>query len=150
MDAARPTIPPDEFARRWRRVQDLMEAEELDLLVAYGNDRAVFGPAHVRWLADVPVHFEAMAVLLPPSGDPVLVCGPESDQYALRVGRIRDVRVLREFTHPDEDYPFSRIESLAEVVTGLVGSARSVARGQRALAAAASRKHKQGNRAYDQ
>lgn len=128
MDAARPTIPPEEFAGRWRRVQSLMQAEGLDLLFAFGNDRAVFGPAHVRWLADVPVHFEPMAVLVPPAGDPVLVCGPESDQYALRVGRVRDVRVLREFTHPDEDYPFSRIETLAGIVAGLIGSTGSVRR----------------------
>jgi Xaa-Pro aminopeptidase len=127
MDAARPTIPPEEYPQRWRRVQELMAAERLDLVVAYGNDRAVFGPAHVRWLADIPVHFEPMLVLVPPAGDPVLACGPESDQYALRVGRIPDVRVLREFTHPDEDYPFSHLEALAEIVTGpggLVGSVR--------------------------
>jgi Xaa-Pro aminopeptidase len=127
MDATRPTIPAEEYPRRWRRVQSLMAAEGLDLLVAYGNDRAVSGAAHVRWLADVPVHFEPMAVLMPPAGAPVLACGPESDQYALRVGRIADVRVLREFTHPDEDYPFSQIETLAEIVTGsggLVGPVR--------------------------
>ena len=128
MDIASPTIPPDEYPRRWRRVQALMEAAGLDLLFAYGNDRAVFGPAHVRWLADIPVHFEPMAVLVPPAGDPVVACGPESDQYALRVGQVRDVRVLREFTHPDEDYPFSRIETLADVVAGLTGSGRPVRR----------------------
>jgi Xaa-Pro aminopeptidase len=127
MDAG-PTIPPEEYPRRWRRVQSLMQAERLDLLVAYGNDRAVFGPAHVRWLADIPVHFEPMAVLVPPAGDPVLACGPESDQYALRVGRIPDARVLRELTHPDEDYPFSRIEALRDVVAGLAGPAGSVRR----------------------
>ena len=127
MDAARPTIPPQEYPLRWRRVQSLMAAEQLDLVVAYGNDRAVFGPAHVRWLADIPVHFEPMVVLVPPTGDPVLACGPESDQYALRVGKVPDVRVLREFTHPDEDYPYSNIEALAEIVRGpggLVGSVR--------------------------
>ena len=128
MDVARPTIPPEGYPRRWRRVQSLMEAEGLDLIVAYGNDRAVFGPAHVRWLADIPVHFEPMAVLVPLAGDPVVVCGPESDQYALRVGRVPDVRVLRELTHPDEDYPFSRIETLADVVAGLIGTARPVRR----------------------
>jgi Xaa-Pro aminopeptidase len=128
MDDSRPIIPPDEYPRRWRRVQSLMQAEGLDLLFAYGNDRAVFGPAHVRWLADIPVHFEPMAVLVPPAGDPVVVCGPESDQYALRVGQVRDVRVLREFTHPDEDYPFSRIETLSDIVAGLTGRARSVRR----------------------
>ena len=128
MDVVGPVIPPEEFPRRWRQVQALMQAEELDLLLAYGNDRAVFGPAHVRWMADIPVHFEPMAVLVPRDGEPVLVCGPESDQYALRVGKVRDVRVLRELTHPDEDYPFSRIETLAEVVAGLTSAAGTVRR----------------------
>jgi Xaa-Pro aminopeptidase len=45
-----------------------------------------------------------------------MLVGPESDQYALLVGQIADVRVLREFAHPDEDYPYSRIQSLAEIV----------------------------------
>jgi Xaa-Pro aminopeptidase len=128
MDVARPIIPFEEFPRRWRQVQALMRAKELDLLLAYGNDRAVFGPAHVRWMADIPVHFEPMAVLVPREGEPVLVCGPESDQYALRVGKVRDVRVLREFTHPDEDYPFSRIETLSEIVAGLTSAAGTIGR----------------------
>ncbi len=128
MDVARPIIPPEEFPRRWRQVQALMRAEDLDLLLAYGNDRAVFGPAHIRWMADIPVHFEPMAVLMPRDGEPVLVCGPESDQYALRVGKVRDVRVLRELTHPDEDYPFSRIETLAGIVAGLTSATGTVRR----------------------
>jgi hypothetical protein len=69
-----------------------------------------------------------MAVLVPLAGDPVVVCGPESDQYALRVGRVRYVRVLREFTHPDEDYPFSHIETLSGIVAGLTGPSRPVRR----------------------
>ncbi len=128
MDVVRPTIPPEEYPGRWLRVQALMRAEGLDLLVAFGNDRAVFGPAHVRWLADIPVHFEPMAVLVPATGDPLVACGPESDQYALRIGRVPDVRILREFTHPDEDYPFSRIETLAEIVTEMIGTGRRVRR----------------------
>ncbi|MCP4165790.1 MAG: hypothetical protein GY759_07830 [Chloroflexi bacterium] len=41
-----------------------------------------------------------------------MLVGPESDQYALLAGQVADVRVLQEFTHPDEDYPYSRIQSL--------------------------------------
>jgi len=48
-----------------------------------------------------------------------MLVGPESDQYALLSGRITDVRVLREFTHPDEDYPYAQIHSLAEIVSDL-------------------------------
>jgi Xaa-Pro aminopeptidase len=118
----RPTFPAAEYRARWARVQELLAANELDFLLAYSDDRAVAGPAHVRWLAGFPVHFEPACVLLPPAGEPVLLCGPESDQYALLAGRIPDVRVLRAFTHPDEDYPFSRIQSLDEILADLPGT----------------------------
>jgi Xaa-Pro aminopeptidase len=115
----------------------MMAQQNVDLLVAYADDRAVFGPAHARWLADFPVHFEPCLLVLAPEGAPVLLSGPESDQYALERSQVRDVRVLREFTHPDEDYPFSHIEGLAEVVAALLGTrAAQVARvglGGRAL-----------------
>ncbi len=99
--SAKPAIPAEEFPRRWKSAQAMMARHGLDLLVAYADDRAVFGPAHARWLANFPVHFEPVCILLSADRDPVLLCGPESDQYALLAGRIPDVRVLREFTHPD-------------------------------------------------
>jgi Xaa-Pro aminopeptidase len=128
-----PTIPHDEYPHRWAAAQEQMVRRDLDLIVAYADDRAVFGPAHARWLADFPVHFEPCCVVLPQRGDPVLLCGPESDQYALTRSRIRDVRVLREFTHPDEDYPFSQIEGLEQVVMGLGVDARRVGLAGRGL-----------------
>jgi Xaa-Pro aminopeptidase len=120
-DQSLPVIPATEYPLRWARVQAFMQARGLDLLLAYGDDRAVAGPAHVRWLANVPVHFEPMCILMRPEGDPVLLCGPESDQYALLAGQVTDVRVLREFTHPDEDYPYSKIENLAQIVADVAG-----------------------------
>jgi Xaa-Pro aminopeptidase len=128
-----PTIPHVEFPRRWTAVQEQMARRDLDLLVAYADDRAVFGPAHARWLADFPVHFEPCCVVLAQHGEPILLCGPESDQYALTRSRIRDVRVLREFTHPDEDYPFSHIEGLEQVVKGLGVDAQRVGLAGRSL-----------------
>ncbi|MFN8469861.1 MAG: Xaa-Pro peptidase family protein [Caldilineaceae bacterium] len=128
MSDALPQIPAGEYPQRWRRVQQMMEAEQLDLLIAYADDRAVFGPAHARWLANFPVHFEPVCVVLACSGEPLLLCGPESDQYALLSSRIRDVYILREFTHPDEDYPFSLIRSLAEVAAMLVSGSNSLRR----------------------
>ena len=48
-----------------------------------------------------------------------MLVGPESREYALLVGKIPDVRVLREFTHPDEDYPYFKIQSLAEIISDI-------------------------------
>ena len=112
----KPTIPAAEYRQRWGKVQTMMAEQNLDFLVAYADDRAVFGPAHARWLANFPVHFEPVCILLPRAGEPVMLVGPESDEYALLAGEITDVRVLREFTHPDEDYPYARIQSLAEIM----------------------------------
>ncbi len=117
--ATKPTIPVSEYPERWRRVQALMADHDLDLLLAYADDRATFGPAHARWLANFPVHFEPVCILMPGEGDPVMLVGPESDQYALLAGRIDDVRVLREFTHPDEDYPYATIQPLTAILADL-------------------------------
>ena len=38
------------------------------------------------------------------------------------------MRILREFTHPDEDYPYRRIQSLAEVIAELAGAPARVRR----------------------
>jgi Xaa-Pro aminopeptidase len=126
--AAKPIVPAAEFPERWAIVQTMMDREGLDLLAAYADDRAVFGAAHARWLADFPVHFEPVCVLLFRQGPPVMLCGPETREYALLAGRISDVRVLREYTHPDEDYPFSSIQSLSEIVEEVVPHQASIRR----------------------
>jgi Xaa-Pro aminopeptidase len=124
----KPTIPVEEYRERWQKVQVMMAQQQLDLLVAYADDRAVFGPAHARWLANFPVHFEPVCILMPKQGESVLLCGPESDEYARLIGQIPDVRVLREFTHPDEDYPYSKIQGLVEIASEIVDDVQSIRR----------------------
>ena len=135
-ETTRPTIPAEEYADRWRRVQAMLVERDLDLLVAYADDRATFGAAHARWLADFPVHFEPACILVPREGPPVMLVGPESDEYARLRGRIADVRVLRELTHPDEDYPYSVIQGLGEILADIgldSGSLRRVGLAGRGL-----------------
>jgi len=55
-------------------------------LLAYADDRTTFGAAHARWLANFPVHLEPVIILMPREGPPVMLVGPESDQYALMAG----------------------------------------------------------------
>ncbi len=112
-----PSIPTTEYPLRWQKVQEMMDEQRIDLMIAYADDRATFGAAHARWLANFPVHFEPVCILIPRHGQPVMLVGPESDQYALLAGQISDVRVLREFTHPNEDYPYARIQSLSEILS---------------------------------
>lgn len=128
LEQERPIIPPEEYPLRWEKVQRMMREHELDLVVAYADDRATAGPAHARWLANFPVHFEPALVLIPRQGMPALLVGPESEQYALLVGHMPDVRVLKELTHPDEDYPYSHPQTLAEIIAGFVPDVHAVRR----------------------
>jgi len=127
-DHSKPFIPSSEYPERWKKVQALMDQLGLDILVAYADDRATYGPAHARWLANFPVHFEPVCILVFRQGNPILLTGPESDQYALLAGQIPEVRVLREFSHPNEDYPFSKIQSLVEIIAEMGRDVRSLKR----------------------
>lgn len=118
---AGPTIPTNEYPTRWHKVQTMMAAQQLDLIIAYADDRATFGPAHARWLANFPVHFEPVCILIPKQGNPVMLVGPESVEYALLSGHIRDVRAASIFTHPDEDYPYATIHSTADIFAEAAG-----------------------------
>ncbi len=111
-----PRIPDDEFRSRWERLQAAMGNARLDLVVAYADDHAVAGPAHARYLADFAPHFEPVCVLVPAAGDPLLLSGPETEALAQLTSRTKDVRVIREFTHPDEEYPFTNPISLRDAV----------------------------------
>lgn len=121
-----PVIPREEYPLRWQKVQQLLKDQNLDMILCYADDRATYGAAYGRYFADLPVHFENVLVMFAKDRDPVLLVGPETDGYARLKSTIRDIRVLTEFAAEDEDYPFSTIIPLKEVVADLVGSAKRV------------------------
>jgi len=121
-----PVIPREEYPRRWQKVQQVLAEQNLDMILCYADDRATYGAAYGRYFADLPVHFENVLVMFAKDRDPVLLVGPETDGYAHLKSTIRDIRVLTEFAAEDEDYPFSTIIPLREVVADLVGSAKRV------------------------
>jgi len=118
-NTSKAVIPMEEYSVRWARSREIMKSSNLDLLVAYADDHAVAGPAYARYYANFAVHFEPCIILLPIDGEPVLLVGPESPNYARLHTPIKDIRVLKELTHPDEDYPFTKIESFSEILRSL-------------------------------
>ena len=96
-----PTIPASEYPERWRKVQALMADQGLDFLVAYADDRATFGPAHARWLANFPVHFEPACVLMPSQGAPVMLVRP-GERRVCAPGRADRRRPRPAGVHPSE------------------------------------------------
>ncbi len=94
----------------------MMEEKDLDLLLTYSDDKATAGAAHSRYLAGFAPHFEPVCIVVPPYGDPHLLTGPESEEYAKLTGKMENVHSLSEFTHPDEDYPYTLIKSFSEII----------------------------------
>ena len=109
-----PRIPRDEYRTRWERVQEVLRAENLDILLVYSDDRFTYGTAYARYYGDLPVAFEPVLILFVPGCDPALLVGPETDGYAREVSAFTDICILREFAAENEDYPFSKMVSLRE------------------------------------
>ena len=117
----RPRIPDSEFVQRAKNVQALMKEQNIDALLAFGNEAE---PQFARYLCDYWPSFESCGVLLAQEGDPVLLIGPESMTFASDRSRIRDIRRLaafRESSNPE--YPGEKLETIADVLDGLMGNA---------------------------
>ena len=117
MSSLLPKIPASAYPKRWDMVYDLMEREALDLLLVYADDHWTYGPAYARWLSGFIVHFEPVCILFSLKTEPIMLVGPESPGYAQMNSHIKDIRVLQEFSHPDEDYPFTKLEGLFDIVS---------------------------------
>lgn len=114
-----PVIPREEYPSRWQKVQTILKEQDLDLILAYADDRATYGTAYGRYFADIPVHFENVLILFARDREPILLVGPETDGYAQLRSTIRDIRVLAEFSAEEEDYPFSTVIPLAEIIADM-------------------------------
>ncbi len=115
----RPVIGKEEFADRHLKLQALMQEKGVDLMIAYSDDRRVYGQAYARWLFDYRPAFEPACVLFPSKGRPVIATGAESDVYATSFSHCTEAKVLKEFLHPDEEYISTNIVELSEVLKEL-------------------------------
>lgn len=111
-----PRIPREEYPQRWEKVRQILKEQNLDLILAYSDDRFTYGNAYARYFGDLQTVFEDTLVMLLPDRDPVLLVGPETIGFAQGRSVFTDIRVIREFTHADEDYPYTVIEPMAQIV----------------------------------
>ena len=124
MDLSEFTISEAEYRQRWAKFQQKMEESDLDLLLVYGDDRAFFGNAHVRYLSNYAVHFEPAVIIMGRRGEPAMVTGPENKAYAQLESHIKEVHSVREFALPGFEYPFADLTSFENVVRKIIGHAR--------------------------
>lgn len=121
-----PSIPDAELRLRPGALGRVLGEAGFDGWIAFGDDRTVAGPDHIRYLADLEPHFEPVFVA-GRSGESraVLLTGPETIGYAAVVTRrsaVDEIIAIEEFVHPEEEYPtiplFSGLDRLLSLFAG--------------------------------
>lgn len=118
-----PMIPKTEFLERQRRVQEKMKKNDVDLLITYSDDGAVFGQQYTRWLFNYQPHFEPAIILIPSVGEPVLLTGVESEEYVYASSYCENVAVVDEFVYEAHEFPFSNIIPLEKKINEVINDA---------------------------
>ncbi len=107
-------IPKNEYFERIAKFQGRIKAAGLDACLVHGNE-ADF--ANVRYLTEYWPTFEAGGVFVPAEGNPVLLIGPESENYAKGRSVVPDIIKLLEYRESAEpQYPGIAIANYKDVV----------------------------------
>jgi Xaa-Pro dipeptidase len=109
-----PTIPSSEYESRKKAIQTLMKEYGFDILFFYGDDRAVFGANHTRWISNYAPHFEPVLIAVPKAGDIHAATGAESEAFFNNTAKIGTVHVIDEFNMPEEEYPYTKSKGFTD------------------------------------
>ncbi|NCC69586.1 MAG: aminopeptidase P family protein, partial [Clostridia bacterium] len=108
------SIPKREYGERMLKFQKNIRAAGLDAVLVHGNE-ADF--ANVRYLSEYWPTFEAGGVFVPARGQPVLIIGPESENYARGRSLIPSIEKMVEYRESAEpEYPGISVASYKDVV----------------------------------
>ncbi|MCE5240236.1 Xaa-Pro peptidase family protein [bacterium] len=116
---ATPSIPKSEFQQRWATLQKKMAEQDLDVLIAHGDEA---DPSMVRYLSDYWPLFETGGVALGRKGDPILCIGPETLTFAQDRGKCDRIMQLLEYRESAEpEYPGVKLDTFADVIAAAGG-----------------------------
>ena len=106
-------ISDKEFGERIQRTQAAMAGSGLDAILAFSSESE---PALARYYSDYWPSFETTAVLIPATGKPALLIGPESLIFASARTKIPTVLQLMDFRESSQpNYPGSKLPTWADV-----------------------------------
>lgn len=110
---------------RIARVKDLLKEKNLDLALVYYDE---FNIGNGWYLTGWCPQFESGAVLIPRTGTPLILGGPESEPFAKLDSMITETRNFPVFMVPDEEYPNATIIDFQSLFTELNAELGSVKR----------------------
>jgi len=99
-------LQADERDARLAKLRKTMAGHKLDAALVYYDE---FNIGNGWYLTGWCPQFESGAVLVPKSGEPMLLGGPESEPFAKLDSAIKETRNFPVFMVPDEEYPNATI-----------------------------------------
>ena len=99
-------LPLQERDNRLAKVREIMDAKGLDMALVYYDE---FNIGNGWYLTGWCPQFESGAVLVPRTGEPMILGGPESEPFAKLDSTITETRNFPVFMVPDEEYPNATI-----------------------------------------
>ncbi len=120
-----PYLEKSESDSRIARVKDLLKAKELDIALVYYDE---FNIGNGWYLTGWCPQFESGAVLIPRTGKPRILGGPESEPFAKLDSTITETRNFPVFMVPDEEYPNARIIDFPKLFAELKSELKTVQR----------------------
>lgn len=99
-------LPDSESSLRVEKVRNLLQNRKLDAVMVYYDE---FNIGNGWYLTGWCPQFESGAVLVPRSGTPMILGGPESEPFAKLDSAIKETRNFPVFMVPDEEYPNATI-----------------------------------------
>ena len=115
-----------ECEKRIVKVRELLEQKELDMTLVYYDE---FNIGNGWYLTGWCPQFESGAVLIPRTGVPMILGGPESEPFANLDSAITETRNFPVFMVPNEEYPNATIidfPMLFEELNSKLGTVRRV------------------------
>lgn len=137
-------LSQSECDARMARVGELLAKHDLDLALVYYDE---FNIGNGWYLTGWCPQFESGAVLVPRTGTPLILGGPESEPFARLDSTVTETRNFPVFMVPDEEYPNATIIDFAQLFeelnarlgkvrrVGLVGAERMPAACHRQIVA---------------
>ena len=119
-------LPIEESKARIATLKKIMESQSLDLTLVYYDE---FNIGNGWYLTGWCPQFESGAVLVPRTGEPMILGGPESEPFAKLDCAITETRNFPVFMVPDEEYPNATIIDFPQLfgeLNGMLGSVKRV------------------------
>ncbi len=110
-------IPDMEYKERAMKAAEIIKREGLDVLIVNSNEADY---ANARYFSGFWPLFERCGVAIAPTGDTVLMVGPESREFAADRSRIDKIFVLKEYREgADPAYPELQADTYHDVFKAL-------------------------------